>query len=341
VEKSIDYYGIIYSDVARGATKKIIDNKPYYFKHPTQSESFYINSNYNYILSDAKKRGLQTEEENISQAISNGWWSAEKENKFLSIRDAINGLKKTMDNLVLPSQREHIEKEIKKNQYILATFSRERGEIVGYTAEKYANDRLYDEMLLQLTYKNEQLTDRLFADSEEYYYLSDDIVEKIREAFYSCSGPSMSNLLRYVAACPFFQNILYVTPDCDAMSFWGKASSLCTKYQIDLLINGKMFKNAIKSELESGNTVPEEVMNDPDRFVLWYDARNTNLTSKKPVSNVSSKTAVSSFVGATKDDLKKMGVKVEKIRGKSILEMAAENGGVLEKHQYLNARDGG
>ena len=343
MEKSIDHYGIIYGEIVRGVSEKSIDNKNYFFKHPTQAEHFFINSNYKKILEDAKRRGLYSENEKINEAIKNGWWTAEKENKFLSINESISGLQKTKDNLILPSQKDSIEDQIKKNRYILASFSKERNELVGYTAEKYANDRLYDEMVMELTYKNIELTDKLFCDIDEYYYLSDEIVEKIRKEFYSCSGGFMQEALKYVAACPFFQNMLYVTQECDAFHFWGRPSSRCTKYQIDVLINGKIFRNAIKSEIESGKKLPDEVLSDPEKFILWFEARSSRSEINDSASNMDSmgsKTAVSSFVGATKEDLKKMGVKVQKIKGKSLLELAEESGGVLEKHQYLNARDG-
>ena len=48
---------------------------------------------------------------------------------------------------------------------------------------------------------------------------------------------------------------------------------------------------------------------------------------------------VSSTVGATQDDLNKLGVKVEKLKGKSLLELANEKGGTLEKSDYFAARE--
>ena len=103
-----------------------------------------------------------------------------------------------------------------------------------------------------------------------------------------------------------------------------------------------MYKNAIRAESERGKSLPDDIMCDPVKFVSWYESRllDINEGSSNSVSYNGSQTAVSSYVGATKDDLKKMGVKVQKIKGKSLLELAAESGGVLEKHQYLNARDG-
>ena len=343
MENNPAQYGSIYSDIARGFTKKIIDGREYFFKHPTQAEHFEVYSRYNFILSDAKKRGLLTEDEKVKDAITNGWWTAEKENRFLQLRDAIKNLKKTKDNLLLPSQKDQIQQQIDRNNFILVTFIKERNEVVGYTAEKYSNERLYDETLLALTFKNREMTERVFSDPEEYYYLSDDIVEKVRDAFHSNSDIFGGNMVKYVAASIFFQNMLYVTQECDAFHFWGTPSSKCTKYQIDLLINGKMYKQAVKSEAERGKSIPDDVMSDPVKFVNWYESRAASLENENSSAGSSvgsSSTAVSSFVGATKEDLKKMGVKVQKLKGKSLLEMAEENGGVLEKHQYLNARDG-
>ena len=44
-------------------------------------------------------------------------------------------------------------------------------------------------------------------------------------------------------------------------------------------------------------------------------------------------------VGATKEDLDKLGVKVEKLKGKSLLQLAQEKGGTLEKSDYFAARE--
>ena len=342
MENNPAQYGIIYSDIARGFTQKTIDGEDYFFKHPSQAEHFHVYSRYNFILDDARKRGLLTEDEKVRHAINNSWWTTEKENRFLQLRDAIKNLKKTRDNLLLPSQKDQIQAQIDRNNFILVTFIKERNELVGYTAEKYSNERLYDETLLALTFKNREMTERVFSDPAEYYYLSDDSVEKVRNAFHDNSTLFAGDMIKYVAASTFFQNMLYVTNECDAFHFWGTPASKCTKYQIDLLINAKMYKNAIRAESERGKSLPDDIMCDPVKFVSWYESRllDINEGSSNSVSYNGSQTAVSSYVGATKDDLKKMGVKVQKIKGKSLLELAAESGGVLEKHQYLNARDG-
>ena len=69
---------------------------------------------------------------------------------------------------------ENIQKEIDRNEFILLTYQKERNELVGYTSERYANERLSDEMVISLTFKNAQLTEKMFPDQDDYYYLSDD-----------------------------------------------------------------------------------------------------------------------------------------------------------------------
>jgi len=342
VQNSTVKYGNVFTEIAVGLSQKAIEGRTYYFKHPTQAEHFEIYGKYYLIFEDAKKRGLLSEEEKIEDALKNGWWTKQKEVRFNQLNDNIKNLKITRNNLLLPSQKQQIDKEIQRNIYILSTFEKERNEIIGYTAEKYANERLYDEMLLSLTYKNSNLTERLFTDSQEYYYLSDSIVESIREGFFSSMAILSPDSIKKVAACTFFQNMLYVTSECDVMSFWGKSATQCTKYQIDLLINGKVFKNAIKNEMQQGGSISDDVLSDPEKFVLWYDSQTNNATTNSTTSSnfSGSNNAVSSFVGATKEDLKQMGVKIEKIKGKSLLQLAEEKGGVLQKHEYLNAREG-
>jgi hypothetical protein len=273
VENGPAQYSSIYSDIEQGFTEKIILDKRYFFKHPTQTEHFSVYSRYNFILNDAKKRGLLSEEEKIKQAITDGWWTSGKENRFLQLRESIGNLKKTKENVLAPIQKGQVQQQIDRNNSILITFIKERNEIIGYTAEKYANERVYDETLLELTFKNRQLTERVFSDADEYYYLSDDVIESVRNEFHENSNLLTGDITKYIAASAFFQNMLYVTNECDALHFWGQPVTKCTKYQVDLLINGKIYKNAIKNEAEKGKSIPNDVMSDPVKFVNWYESR--------------------------------------------------------------------
>jgi hypothetical protein len=338
VDKNFEY-GRIYNEIAKGFSEEKINKKTFYFKHPNFSEYFGIYNNYDVILKDVQRQGLPTEEDKIKEAIEEGWWSKEKEMEMQGLKKTVENLIKTKSKLVLPSQREGIDKQIRRTQGILMTFAKERNEIVSFTAEDYTSKRFLDETVIALTFKNRELTEYAFTQ-EDYYNLSDGFSDKIKGAFNKYSNVFGALSLKHVAASGFFQNLVYLNED--AYSFWGKPTVLCTKYQIDLLVYGKMYKNLIRNYAENGKPVPDDVVSDAEKFVLWVE----NQTPDKKGSPIKSRkktggnNMVSSTVGATPEDLKKMGTQIDKLKGgKTLLQMAQEAGGTLEKEQYLKARE--
>lgn len=331
-------YGRIYSEICRGFSKELIEKLNIYFKHPTIAEHFSTYTNYDIFIENGKKKGLLSEKEKIEEAIKGGWWSTEKESKINFLNLTIKNLFKTRDKLLFPSQKESIEKQIRQNEAILLTYSKERREIVGYTLEDYANSKLTEELLIFFSYKNQDFTERLFLNREEYYNLTEDHIEKIKNAFHTYSQIFNYDNIKKIAACGFFQNLIYLNED--AYSFWGKPTVNCTKYQIDLLLYGKMYKNIIKNHAENGKPISDEITNDPDKFIQWVD-NHSNIPGLKSKNRKSGdgNNSIHSLVGATNKDLSQLGIKIEKLKGKSLLDLATEQGGTLEKSDYFKARE--
>ena len=329
-------YGRIYSEICNGFSKKLIENQYIYFKHPTIAEHYSTYGNYDYYLEEGRKKGLYTEAEKLEQAIQGGWWSSEKEGNFNLLKKTIDNLNKTKDKLLLQSQKNQIELEIRKNEAILLTYVKERNEITTYTLEQYCQNKLTENLLIFFTYKNQTFTEPFFSSKDEYYDLFVNHINDIQEAFFSYTSLFSIENLKKIAACSFFQNLVYLNND--ASSFWGKPTYLCTKYQIDTLLFGKMYRNIITNKAENGQPVSDQILSDPDAFVDWADSQSGN-SSGKSKRNKSGKNMVTSYVGATKEDLDNLGVTTSKIRGKSLLELAAEKGGQLDKNDYLSLRE--
>lgn len=334
MDKTVQY-GRIYSEVCNGFSKKLLNKEYIYFKHPTIAEHYSTYGNYDLYVDEGRKKGLYTEAEKIKDAITGGWWSSEKESQYSLLKKTIDNLNKTKSKLLLLSQKEQIDQEIKRNEAILLTYIKERNEITNYTLEQYCQTKLTEELLIFFIYKDSTFTQPLFADKNDYYDLSTNHINEIQEAFFNYSNLFSINNLKKVGASSFFQNLVYLNND--AHSFWGKPTYSCTKYQIDVLLFGKMYRNIITNKAENGKPINDEILSDPDKLVEFFDNQNNNSKFTKPKKSGSN--TVSSLVGATKEDLNDLGVKVEKLRGKSLLQLAAENGGVLEKNDYLNARE--
>jgi hypothetical protein len=332
-------YEELFSEIINGFSLYIIDKHNIYFKHPTITENYQINSKYKIYLDQGKKKGLLTEEEKVLEAIDGGWWSNEKETEIRILRRSRDNLKKTRANLMYPSQKAGIDKQIQKVDAILITLIKERNEITNYTAEDYASNRFIDELIVQFAYKDDSLKEKFFSNFDDYYEISEDFFDKIRKTFNVYQTKISEGDIKLLSASGAFQNLVYLTDNPE--SFWGKTLLDCTKYQIDILIYGKLYRNTIKSYAESGSPVPEEVLQDPEKFLIWLEDQNQKNVKAKNSSSKKSKgkNAVSSYVGANADDLEKMGVRVEKFKGKSILDLAKEKGGKLEKHDYLKVRE--
>lgn len=330
-------YGRIFSDISQGYSELIVDGASYFFKHPDQVENFSIYDRYSIILEFARTKGIETEQEAIITAIKGGWWDDKKEFHISSLKNLINSLKQTKERLLYPSQKDDIEKQIVRNEKILISYLKDRRDAIGYTAEQYAGDRFQDETIIKLTYKNRDLTERLFQNENDYYYLSDDIIDKIRKGFQSHSQLLNLDSIKRVSACGFFQNLLFIT-ESNPVYLWGKPAIDCSRHQIDVLIYGKIIKNLIKYRIESGDPLSDDIINSPEKLVEISEARDAGVQKQEPQSSMSSDSKVTAFVGATKEDLKKMGVQIQKIGGKSLLDIVKDKGGKLDKADYLSAR---
>jgi hypothetical protein len=332
-------YGRLYSEIVNGFSNQLLNGNNIYFKHPTIAEHFSYHSNYDLIILEGKRKGLLTEKEKIEEAIEGGWWSNDNESTIKFFKKTISNLIKTREKLLYPSQKDSITSQIKKNEAILLTYLKQRRDFVGYTLEEYVNNKFSEQLLIYFTYTDTNFKNKLFKTSEEYYNSSDYDLDKIKNLYYSYIDMFSQNKLKKIAACGFFQNLIYVSEDTNGL--WGEAASKCTKFQIDLLIYGKIYKNIIKNMAENNKPIPQDIISDPDKLVEWVDNYQNDPTNKNNTKNHKSqgKNSVSSYVGATNEDLNKMGVKVEKLRGKSLLQLAEEKGGVIEKSDYLKARE--
>lgn len=335
-EKSSFNYEELFNEIISGYTLYKINNYNIYFKHPSLAENFSINSKYKNLIDQAIEKGLPTEKQKIEEAIDGGWWTSKKESEIKILQKSKANLIKTKLGMRFPTEKKAIDKQIKKVDSILITLIKERNEILNYTAEDYANNRFVDELIIYYTYKDSNLINKFFINIDDYYDLEEDFFEKLKNTFHHFQKKINDLQIKLLAASGFFQNLVFLTDNPEI--FWGKKLLDCTKYQTDVLLYGKLYRNTIKSYAENGSPVPDNILEDPEKFIGWLEEQNK--AHKKSMSKKSqSKNAVSSFVGATPEDLEKMGIKVEKFKGKTLLDLAKEKGGKLEKHDYLKVRE--
>ena len=128
----------LYRDIVQGYSVFNKDNSYVYFKHLTEIEFAESQDQYIRLLSDSKKRGLLDEKDKIKILCEQGIWSNEKENEIKLYNKEIIGDEATLNKLIIKSQINQIKNSIKNKQEKLDEINKERDELLGLTAERYA-----------------------------------------------------------------------------------------------------------------------------------------------------------------------------------------------------------
>jgi len=334
LDENTSYYTKIFSDICRGYSSFTLKDKVYFIKHLTLAEQFALSSNYQIYENKAKALGLFSEKDQINFAVEQGWWSIENEEKTNFFRKVITNLKKTREKLVYKSQKEAVDAQIKQNEAMLLAFLKQRNDLLVYTTENYINKKIQEELFKLVLFKDSSLKECCYCDNDLYEEEDIDLISEIAIEVEKAAVFLKNDSIKRVAASGFFQNLIFLSET--AHEFWGKPVTQCSKYQIDVLLYGKSYRNFIRGQAESGKALHEDIVSDPEKLISFVENYNPN--SKKPFKKTKGENAVSSYVGATQEDLKDLGVQVEKVQGHTLLDLARKSGGVLEKDDYLKAR---
>jgi precorrin-4 methylase len=97
-----------------------------------------------------------------------------------------------------------------------------------------------------------------------------------------------------------------------------------TFYQAELFTHGRYFKNILQN---SKNTPPDDIMNDPDKIIEWYEASTNAQEAMNKINKDSS--GGSSIVGASREEMQKLGAIDDSERGIDLAAEAAKKGGEL------------
>jgi hypothetical protein len=123
-----------------------------YFKHFNQLESRSIYSKKKLYIEEAVSKGLFTDEESIKSLIKDGIWENKKEDQINQIKTQIKSLEDITHKIKLPSQRESHRQLISKEQKKLFEKTKERKELIGMTAERYAEEKTHREFFDSITF---------------------------------------------------------------------------------------------------------------------------------------------------------------------------------------------
>lgn len=296
-----------------------------YLKHLDVFDTEEIDEKRDQFIERATKEGLPTEEVRTKEIIESGDWSTAKDEEVRDLREYIAGMIRTKSKLFLRSEINRLDEQIKENQKKIDILISEKLELVGFTAENYADKKINDFYILYTLYKDKDLKEKHFSESS-LDEISDDDLFKI-SSFYSQNLKRFKEEnLKRIALSSFFLNNFYSCKD-NPFVFYGKPVVKLTYYQNDLFSFGRYFKHLL-SEMKHQPT-PEQ-LDDPNSLLGSYNiAKNSEKTLSRSTEGATT------IVGATKEDLKAMGISENKGEVVDLVKEASKKGGTLSMQDLM------
>ena len=264
-----------------------------YIKHFRDLDLSLFQENTDEYIIEAQEQGLETADEKLIILCKGEHWTWEEEDEIKKLTNEVNNLKKTKSKLFIQAQVKKIEKEIKKEAQKLAEISFRRADVMGITAEKFAEKKSNETLIFYSLFSDRELKEPFFS-KEEYDELHQGEVYKLMDLYNESCQKFAYDKLQLIAASSFFMSSYGLCGD-NPFTFFGKAVVEMSVYQTNLFFLGKHYKTI----LSQGKSPPEEYMDDPEKMVSWYDGilNAGNLESK------ASNTEGRSFVGASRDEM--------------------------------------
>ena len=316
-------YKLIYYDIINGYSFYSDNKTSLYIKHFSLQDINLVNTRKLKIEAKARKLGLLDEKTQVDNLIDKDNWSKARDEEVLKLKDFIKNLKYTKTKLILGRDIEDINKQIKENEDNLNSILAEKQELLGTTLESYTNKKINEYYVYCSLYKDESLTNRLFTETEFDELDYNELFE-----FYAKYNIGLSHIteknIKKISLSGFFLNSFYLCDD-DPYTFFGKPIISLTFSQIELFACAKYYKNILTN---STTRPPDNVMEDPEALIDWYEgSRNSNELLSKSKNKKSEETLGTSLVGASAEDLKKVGM--ENKDGISLVKEAEKKGGSL------------
>ena len=315
-----EFYISLIGEAFDGYTEERLGDRTVYIKHVNIRDQRYLHKYYEKYKKKALDKGVETEEERIKYVLKEGLWEEKDDMQIQSLDFEIDSLKKTVNQLILGSQRQKYREEIDKKTQELISLKGKRKEVIGKTAEDYATARSGDEVLRFLLFKNKELTEHFFTELE-----FDDLEAWEIGALTKMHSDIQSRLsdktLQEAVLRPFFS--MYLSLCEDAYGFYRKPVTELTIYQLRVVLFGRMFFNIFQFTED----IPDNIRDDPEKLLAYSESKKNNSTN--PIRDDAAGSAV---FGATNQDVKELGGTEG---GVSLTEEAKKHGGTLNMEQMM------
>tara|TARA_R100000231_G_scaffold115938_1_gene86369 strand:+ start:3023 stop:4000 length:978 start_codon:yes stop_codon:yes gene_type:complete len=314
------FYISLIGEAFDGYTEAVFEGQTVYVKHVSIRDQRYLHKYHDKYKQLALSKGLQSEEDKLKYVIDEGIWEEKDDLEIEALTSETENLKRTARAVFLQSQRDSINQQIEENRKKIFSLQKKRKEVIGQTADDYADSRSGDEILRFLLFKNKDLTEHFYTE-DEFGELEGWQVVAISKIQKGIQDRLADAVIQKAVLRPFFS--MYLSLCEDISGFYGKPVTELTIYQLRVALFGRMFFNIFQYT----DDIPENIKEDPEKL-LAYSENQKN----KDTSAIKDDAAGSAVFGATKEDVSNLGGTEG---GVSLSEEAKKHGGQLNMEQMM------
>ena len=328
----------IYMDVLKGYSEGNTERYGKMFiKHLDALTSGEIDETYREFFNKAKNEGLPTNEDQEEYIKDQEIWSRKEDERLVELENALDNLHRTKRKVFLKSQVDSVNEEIEKIQKEHFELIKEKEELLGFTAEKYANKKVNEFYMYKSLYKDAKLT-KMFFEEEGFEDISFRALNDLMVFYNERTIFHNEWNLKRVALSPFFLNYFYLCDD-NPFTFFGKPVVDLTYLQTELFGYARYFKNLLSN---CKNEPDKELYENPEKLIEYLEGQKMAEKLLDKMDSSGKENQASTVVGATKEDLKLAGIKSsDNMKGKKTLsEAVAEKGKSLSMEDMIKLHGG-
>ena len=313
-----------FRDIVRGYSSSVYNGKLIYIRHLTPHDQVELEDITDLYAEEARKRGLQTDEEMLEFLEAEGDWTQKDEKEIETIQSFIDNMEKAKSKLVLKSAIDKQNETINEQREKLAVKKLQKDNLMGNTCEKYAAQRTNDFYILKSFYKDEAMSKPLYSEQEYDDLDIKDVAILIKEYnnIFECFS---EDSIQHLVLEDFYSAYLNFAED--SMQFYGKPVCELTYNQVRMIVYTRIFKGIF----ESSENIPEKIRKDPKALL---DFGSTSSEERDKMVAKFEESDGSTIVGASNEDYEYLGVK-KPAGGVDLHAEAKKKGGSLSMQDMM------
>lgn len=308
-------------EIFDGYSEIVFRNKILFLRHINIHDQRMLNSCFERQKQRAIEAEVPTEKEKLEELKQTGEWLEKDELEIESKKSYIDNMLQTKKQLELKSQKKSLQDTIDAETAELNKLLLRRNQLVGKTAEDFANVRANEEFIRNIVYSDRELKQLAFSEEDFNLFEQEDLNCLVNQ--YSQVSQRIND--DYIQEAVLSDHFTLYLGRIESHNFFSRSIVFLSINQLKVLAYGKMFLNIFQNV----ENIPESVKKSPKDLLDFVETQRKRQEKEQKRGKSHQMTGM---VGASREDLDSYDPSAKK------LDLAAElkkNGGKMTTEDFV------